>query len=212
MGRNDMVEIDNIIKREKRSDNIKHLFDTMDELSNRQEYEKAKEILDKIKEELPKPASNVWPYSYVPMGDIQTVKDVYDLIVSDPIRLSPKNYDFADFSSLVIAVHNRRDEIQGARYIDTDRQRKVVAEEMACLGIAISESRGGRGKVGRSEKPNRAFLDIAHRVNPSLACKELERREKVMMWKAIESGKKEEIEKVREKLKKYSGRNIYEEK
>ena len=50
MGRNDMVEVDNLIKREKRSDNIKHLFDTMDEFSNRQEYEKSKEILDKIKE------------------------------------------------------------------------------------------------------------------------------------------------------------------
>lgn len=32
---------------------------------------------------------------------------------------------------------------------------------------------------------------------------ELERREKVNMWKAIESGKKEEIERARERLKKY---------
>ena len=67
--------------------------------------------------------------------------------------------------------------------------------------MTIPEIKGG--KIGRSKRPNRAFLDIAHKVNPSLCSSELERREKVMMWKAIESGKKEEIEKARERLKKY---------
>ena len=41
------------------------------------------------------------------------------------------------FLGLLVNVHGRKDEIQGARYIDTDRQRKVVAEEMACLGIVV---------------------------------------------------------------------------
>lgn len=78
---------------------------------------------------------------------------------------------------------------------------------MACLGMPIYESKGG--KIGRSKKPNRAFLDIANKVNPSLCRGELERRERVMMWKAIESGKKEEIEKARERLLKYSAKNAY---
>lgn len=75
---------------------------------------------------------------------------------------------------------------------------------MACLGMAIPESKGG--KLGKRGKPNRAFLDIAHKINPFICRSELDRREKVMMWKAIESGKKEEIDKARRRLEKYSGR------
>jgi hypothetical protein len=57
-------------------------------------------------------------------------------------------------------------------------------------------------------KSNRAFLDIANKVNSSLCRDELERREKVLIWKAIESGRIEEIEKARERLKKYSTKRI----
>jgi hypothetical protein len=188
-------------KREERKDTIKPLIDRMNEFSEKQEYEKAKEVLDKIKEELKTPPAKGWPQIYIHIGDIQTIKDVNDLVISNSIRLNPDNYKFADFLGLLTNVFSRKGEIQGARYIDTDRQRKVVAEEMACLGMTISESRGGKG--GKSGKPNRAFLDIAHKVNPFIACKEIERREKVMMWKAIEGGKKEEIEKARERLRKY---------
>ena len=188
-------------KREERKDTIKPLIDEMNQLSEKQDYEKAKEVLDKIKEELKKTSMEKWPGSYIHIGNIQTIKDVNDLVTSNSIRLNPDNYRFSDFLGLLVNVHSRKSEIQGARYIDTDRQRKIVAEEMACLSMTIPESRGGKG--GRSEKPNRAFLDVAHKINPFIACKELERREKVMMWKAIDSGKKEEIEKARERLRKY---------
>ena len=197
-----MVEFEDIFgKIEERKDTIKPLIDQMNELSERQEYEKAKEVLGKIKEELKKPSTEVWPYTYIHIGDIQTVKDVSDLITSNSIRLNPDNYKFSDFLGLLVDVYDRKNELQGARYSDTDRQRKIVAEEMACLGMTIPESRGG--KSGKGGKPNRAFLDVAHRVNPFIACKEIERRERVMMWKAIESGKKENIEKARERLRKY---------
>lgn len=197
-----MVKSEDIFgKREERKDVIKPLVDQMSEFSEKQEYEKAKEVLDKIKEELKKPSIEGWPQPYLHIGNIQTIKDVNNLVISHSIRLNPDNYRFADFLGLLVNVHSRKSEIQGARYIDTDRQRKVVAEEMACLGMTIHESRGGKG--GKSEKPNRAFLDVAHKINPFIACKEIERREKVMMWKAIESGKKEEIERARERLRKY---------
>lgn len=196
-----MVKSEDIFgKREERKDIIKPLIDHMSELSEKQEYEKAKNVLDKIKEELKKPSVEGLG-SYLHIGNIQTIKDVNDLVISNSIRLSPDNYKFADFLGLLVNVHSRKSEIQGARYVDTDRQRKVVAEEMACLGMTIHESRGGKG--GKSGKPNRAFLDVAHKINPFIACKEIERREKVMMWKAIESGKKEEIERARERLRKY---------
>ncbi len=194
-----MVKFEDLFgKREERKDVIKPLIDKMSEFSDKQEYEKAKEVLDKIKEELKKPSIEGWPQSYIHIGNIQTIKDVKDLVTSHSIRLNPDNYRFADFLGLLVNVHSRKSEIQGARYIDNDRQRKIVAEEMACLGLTIPESRGGRGR-----KPNRAFLDVAHKINPFLACKELERREKVNMWKAIESGKKEEIEKARKRLREY---------
>ena len=188
-------------KREERKDIIKPLIDQMNQFSEKQEYEKAKDVLDKIKEELKKPSMEKWPGSYIHIGNIQTVKDVNDLVTSNSIRLDPDNYKFSDFLGLLVNVHARKNEIQGARYSDTDRQRKVVAEEMVCIGMTIPEGR--RSKGGRAGKPNRAFLDIAHKVNPFIACKELGRREKVMMWKAIESGKKEDIEMARERLRKY---------
>ncbi len=106
----------------------------------------------------------------------RTIKDVNDLVTSHSIRLNPDNYNFADFLGLLVNVHSRKGEIQGARYIDTDKQRKVVAEEMVCLGMTIPESRGCKGGIGKSGKPNRAFLDIAHKINPFIACKEIERR------------------------------------
>lgn len=189
-------------KREERKDTIRPLIDLMGEFSEKQEYEKAKEVLDKIKEELKKPSVEGFG-SYLHIGNIQTIKDVKDLVTSHSIRLNPDNYKFADFLGLLVNVHSRKGEIQGARYIDTDKQRKVVAEEMVCLGMTVHESKGGRGGVGKGGKPNRAFLDIAHKINPFIACKELGRREKVNMWKAIESGKKEEMEKTRERLRKY---------
>lgn len=194
-----MVNSENIFgEREKRKDDIKPLLEEMNTYSENQNYEKAKDILDKIREELEKPSVQTW----ISVRNIQTIKDVHNLVTSDSIRLNPDNYKFSDFLGLLVNVHSRKDEIQGARYSDLDKQRKVVAEEMVCLGIAIPESKGG--KVGRSKKPNRAFLDIANKVNPSLCRNELERREKVMIWKAIESGRIEEIEKARERLKKYS--------
>jgi hypothetical protein len=197
-----MVNFEDLFgKREERKDTIKPLIDQMNQLSEKQDYEKAKEILDNIKEELKKPSTDVWPYTYIHVGDIQTIKDVHDLVTSNSIRLNPDSYKFADFLGLLVNIYDRKGDIQGARYSDTYKQRKVVAEEMVCLGITIPESKGRR--IGKSGKPNRAFLDIANKVNPFLACKELERREKVNMWKAIESGKKEEIERARERLRKY---------
>lgn len=193
-------------KREERKDTIKPLIDQMGEYSEKQDYEKAKDVLDKIKEELKNSSMEEWPHSYIHVGNIQTIKDVHDLVMSNSIRLNPDNYKFADFLGLLVNVHGRKNEIQGARYSDTDKQRKVVAEEMACLGMVIPES-GGKG--GRSGKPNRAFLDIAHKVNPFIACKELERRCRVLLWKAIESGKKEDIERARKTLQKIRNVNKY---
>lgn len=190
-------------EREERKDDIRPLVEEMNKFSDRQEYEKARETLDKIRGELKKSTVNTW----VSMRNIQTIKDVHNLVTSDSIRLSPDNYKFSDFLGLLVNVHNRKDEIQGGRYVDLDKQRRVIAEEMACLGISIPEIKGG--KVGRSKKPNRAFLDIANSVNPSICRSELERREKVMMWKAIESGRIEEIEEARERLKKYSTKKVY---
>lgn len=189
-------------KKEERIDTIALLIDNMERLSHGMEYEEAKYVLDKIKEELKKPATNIWPYTYIHVGNIQTIKDVHNLITSDSIRINPDNYEFSEYMNLLIAVHKRKNELQGARYQDTNRQRRVVAEEMICLGMTITPKKQRYAKM-----PNRAFLDIAYSVNPSVCGKELERRERVMMWKAIESGDKKEIEKARERLRKYKDIN-----
>lgn len=189
-------------KKEERVDTIDLLIDNMERLSHGMEYEEAKYVLDKIKEELKKPATNIWPYTYIHVGNIQTIKDVHNLITSDSIRINPDNYEFSEYMNLLIAVHKRKNELQGARYQDTTKQRRVVAEEMICIGMTITPKKQRYAKM-----PNRAFLDIAYNINPSVCDKELERRERVMMWKAIESGDKKEIEKARERLRKYKDIN-----
>lgn len=173
-------------------DIITPLIEEMNILSDDQIYEEAGVVLERIKEELKRPGSN-FPF------EIVTIKDVNDLVTSHSIRLNSENYKFSEFLGLLTNVYNRKDEIQGMKYSDVDRQREVVAEEMVCLGMTVSETRKGK-------KPNRRFLDIANQINPSVACQELKRREKVKMWKAIESGKKEDIEKVRDNLRKLKGK------
>lgn len=192
------MKYEDLFQRKKFPDRIKPLVDEMDKLSENLEFEKAKSVLENIKEELKRPETN-FPFQ------IDTIKDVNDLIKSHAIRLNPENYKFSDFLGLLTNVYNRKSELKGMMYSDTERQRKIVAEEMVCLGMTIPVY---RGRGGTKIKPNRAFLDIAQKVNPSLACKELERREKVLMWKAIESGKKEEIERARERLRKYLPKKI----
>lgn len=187
-----MVKVEDLFKRELYPDIIMPLIDEMTSLSNNQEYEKAQEILCKIKEELKSSRSN-FPFR------IETIKDVYDLIACNSIRLDLKDYSFPTFLGLIINVYDRKDELQGKKYSDTDNHRKIVAEEMVKLGITVPVKWKGI-------KPNRRFLDIAHKVNPFIADKELERRQKVMLWKAIEGGKRENIDMAAKRLHKYSSK------
>lgn len=185
-----MVKFEDLFERDLYPDIIMPWIDEMTRLSNNREYEKAQEVLGKIKDELKSLRSN-FPFR------IDTIKDVYDLITCHAIRLDSENYSFPAFLSLVISVHDRKDELEGKKYSDTDNHRKIVAEEMVKLGITVPAKWKGI-------KPNRRFLDIAHQVNPFIADKELERRERVMLWKAIESGKRENIDMAAKRLRKYS--------
>lgn len=159
------------------------LIEEMMILSANKEYETAAKNLAQIESILKEPTSVL----SVPIGDIQTIKDVYDLVTGHAIRLNPKAYETKKnaFLELLLSLYRRRSELQGATYADTERHRKVVAEEMAANQITIPTSYRGR-------KPNRRFLETAFKVNPSLCKNELMRREKVKMWNAVGSGHEEE--------------------
>lgn len=174
-------------------DDIELMIDNMERQSHSMEYEEAQYILDKIKEELFRKEDDS---KFIRIFHVETIKDIYNLVTSNSIRLNVDDYQFSKFLDLLINLKKRKSELQGGRYIDTDRQRKIVAEEMANIEMIIPTKFKGK-------KPNRSFLDIAFKVNPSLCKNELMRREKVMMWKAVEKGKDSDKEKVREKLRKY---------
>jgi len=174
------------------TDYIAILIDNMRRQSHAMEYEEAQYILEKIKEELTK---KVEDKEFLRMFHVQTFKDVYNLVTSYSIRLDYKNYSFAQFLDLLEALLKRKTELQGGRYIDTDRQRKIVAEEMFKLGMSIPSKWKGI-------KPNRAFLDIAYKISPSLVGSELKRREHVKLYKGIENKDKKEIKKAADELKK----------
>lgn len=192
-----MVEFEEIISGEKpkvQEDTVKNLLSKMETHSENMEFEKAKDVLEEIKTELDKPRTET-PWK------VQTVKDVYDLIKGDTIRLNPDQIGLSEFLDLTTTVHKRIDELQGGTYADVDRRRKIVAEEMACLGISIPVKKPRVGK-----KPNRRFLDIAHTIEPDIACRELQRREQTKLWKAIEKGDPDKIKDASEMVRKYSAR------
>lgn len=184
------MELDELFgMNEKREDIVALLIDNMERLSHGMEYEEAQYVLEKIKEELVKRDDSI-------KFGIQTIKDVYHLVTSHSIRLSMDDYEFADFLNLLVSVLNRKDELQGGKYVDIDRKRKLVAEEMVCLGMTVPTKWKG-------VRPNRRFLDIAYEVNKDLCKTEIIRREKVKLWKAIESGKVEDVKKAKEEIRKH---------
>ncbi len=167
-------------------DNIEILIDEMNIFSDAMKYEEANDSLNKIKHELSKRELN----EYIRIFNIQTIKDIYILITSDSIRLNMEDYKVGDFISLLMGLKGRKGELQGGRYGDVDRQRKIVAEEMVKVRIVIPTK-------FKKVKPNRRFLDIAYKVNPSLVCGEIERREKTKLFIAI---KKENIKEVKKSV------------
>jgi hypothetical protein len=188
-------------KPEKRHDVVKELIGEMNKYSNEEDFEMAKYVLDKIKEylELPEDYESLWTPSK--LGDIQTLKDIDEILKANFIRLNPKHYSFSDWLDLLLSLDNRKSELQGIRTLDVTKKRKIVAEEMLCLGISIPRKRRGIGRM-----PNRAFLDVLYSVHPDLCKHELGRREQVKLWKAIEKGDKEELQKTRQEVSRYSSR------
>lgn len=173
-------------------DYIATLIDNMRRQSHAMEYEEAQYILQKIKEELTRKVDTT---EFIRIFHVQTYRDVYNLVTSNSIRLDINNYNFVNFLDLLEALLKRKTELQGGRYIDTDRQRKIVAEEMFKLGMSIPSKWKG-------VKPNRAFLDIAYKISPSLVGSEIKRREHVKLYKGIENKDKKQITKAVDELKK----------
>jgi len=174
------------------TDYIATLIDNMRRQSHAMEYEEAQYILQKIKEELTRKVDTT---EFIRIFHVQTYRDVYNLVTSNSIRLDINNYNFVNFLDLLEALLKRKTELQGGRYIDTDRQRKIVAEEMFKLGMSIPSKWKG-------VKSNRAFLDIAYKISPSLVGSELKRREHVKLYKGIENKDKKQITKAVDELKK----------
>jgi len=177
-------------------DKIKNLISLMEELAGKQEYESAQKVLDSIKEELTKQEdlSKKYGKDWNPFVKTEpTIRNTYDVITGYSIRLNPDFYKFSDLLGLLSQVTERLKTIKRA---DDYTVRKIVAEELVCNNMIIP-------KTYKGKKPNRAFLDVAYKVNPDLCKLELERREKVKLWKAIESGKKEEIKKASKEVRKY---------
>lgn len=64
--------------------------------------------------------------------------------------------------------------------------------------------------IYREIKPNCTFMDITLQVNSSVCKDELERREKVKLWKAVETGDKKKIEYAKKELRKFIRYRKYE--
>lgn len=180
------------------SDKIKELVLLMEELAGRQQYENAQHVLSSIKNELQKTKPSPTFEQLVSIEKKEFgIKDTYDIITGNTIRLNPDAYKFSDFLNLLMQSTEKLKKLKNPYTVSNDYNvRKIIAEEMVCKKMTVPVTYKGI-------KPNRAFLDVAFKVNPDLCKHEIERREKVKLWKAIESGKKEEIEKAKKEVSKY---------
>lgn len=178
-------------------DEIKELISLMEELAGRQQYEDAQHVLNSIKNELKKEETvdDKEFLDRILSGKTKepTILGTYRAVIGHSVRLNPDIYRFSDFLGL---LSNVTDRLKQTRRFNEDVLRRIVAEEMLCSKMSVPLSYKGI-------KPNRAFLDIAYKVHPDICKHELERREKVMLWKAIESGSREKIEEAKKKVFEY---------
>jgi hypothetical protein len=172
-----------------RSDIILPLIEEMMALSSKQDYENADLLLSRIEDLLSesKPELTLLNMDSSRIGNVQTISDIYDLVTSHAIRLNPADYKTHAFLFLLLSLYNRIDELQGASYNDTERHRRVVAEEMVINKIIIATH-----FKKKSKKPNRRFLEVALKVNPSISKEEIMRREKTKLYGYIKSGNEKE--------------------
>lgn len=106
-----------------------------------------------------------------------TTERVESLLQSKSIRLCPEWYPSGNWEKLVrgvqisltgiVASTRRRDQI-----------REIVARQMAALRLQIPS--GGNA--------NRAFLEVAMKIDPNLAVAEYSRRERSKLFSAIRKG------------------------
>lgn len=180
------------------NDEIKELIKKMEEYSSSQEYEKAQDTLSEIQKKIygEKEFEEEWLKVFLSGKKEETIKDTFNYITSHAVRLSPNIYGFSTILNLTISVNER---INKTSKRDDYTIRRIIAEEMVCNEISVIPASGK--KAQKYKKPNRAFLDIALKVNPSICKGEISRREKVKLWKAIESKDEDEIKRLTKEIK-----------
>ena len=180
------------------TDEIKKLIKEMEFYSSSQNYEKAQDILSEIKKRLyeEKTFGKEWLEDFLSGRREITIKDTFDYITGNAVRLSPDIYGFSTILNLTISVNERTNKIKTH---DDYTTRKIIAEEMVCNEIPVISASGR--KAPKYSKPNRAFLDIALKVSPSICKGEISRREKVKLWKAIELKDEKEIKRLTKEIK-----------
>lgn len=180
------------------NDKIKELVHKMEEYASRQEYEKSQEVLSEIKNNIreEKELGKEWLDKLLSGKRKETIKDTFDYITGNAVRLSQDVYGFSNILNLSLSSNER---INNTNVRDDYTKRKIIAEEMVCNGLSVIASSGR--KSPKYTKPNRAFLDIALKVNPSICKSEISRRERVKLWKAIESNDETEVKRITKELK-----------
>lgn len=191
------------------NEKIKEYLQNIETFSEELKYEDANKELLGIRNELDKPRKPKKISFEDLIGKSQTkseldIKFAWEFIIGNNVRLNPEYYPFSKIFGLTLSVQERIKDIKNPFiYSNITYIRKIVAEEMVRHGMTISPRY-------RGIKPNRAFLDIALTVKPSICAGEIERRETVKLWKAVESGNKKEIEKQKKKLREIRRRKYYE--
>ena len=133
------------------SDKIECYVEIMNKRSEAGDYNEANRILNLIKAELEKPdETNDTGFSFDNLKRIVegtqdpiTIKETYNIITGNSIRLNPDSYPFNKFLRLALDVHKRLSLIRNPYKCSNDNLiRKIVAEEMIKNELTVPVSDG----------------------------------------------------------------------
>jgi len=181
-------------------DELLPLIDGMLADARSNQYEKANEKLDKIKELLKTTPLMSSPYN-PGREHCRTLLSVHDKIRNHSIRLDWTRMDLSKYLILLKKIHR----IINENNIKTnvDNMRKVTAQCMVELELAPQEGKGRKA-------PNRAFMDVLYRIKPTYATPDLKRREQTKLKNAVKTGNRKDIEEAKFALREIREKELCE--
>lgn len=188
-----------------RTDVLQGYINILETKEHEKDRDGARNTLDMIRKLLDEPDNFNSPI-VIEEEDCRTLLAVHKMIRANSIRLRYKCMDISGYFKLLQNVKERLFNKNSNTYT----KRLTVAEEMSKLNLfpqMITE----QWQLREDRAPNRAFMDILHKIRPDFASDDLLRREYTKLGFAWEKKDEKSLNEIREKIKELGGKDYTKE-